>query len=87
MERGLPSPSAALCIIGAALMEFERIEPGFMERLRVRIEDEAVRTAVVRLRGPKLTPEAIRAFQEAEAWIGAACLIADATVPKKRRKG
>lgn len=73
--------------MGALLVELERVEPGLMARVLERVESEVTQTAVIRLRGPQMTPEVIKTVEEAHTWMGAALLVRDAVAPKKKRTG
>jgi hypothetical protein len=85
MEDGLPKPSPELVIIGAGLIELDIAlrelglkKPGFTERVLERIGSNATRRAVIRLRGPKASPELEQAMLEAEAWLGQTSVVVQA---------
>lgn len=76
MGQDLPEPSAELVIIGAGLVELEIAlrelglkKPDFTERVLARLQSEAMRQTVVRLRGPRISPEMAEAMHSAEAWL------------------
>jgi hypothetical protein len=82
----MPPPSAALVVLGALILELDRQEPGMAERVRERIESEHLRSAVIRLRGPRATPEIIAAAEEAGTWAGGLTLLADVFRTRKPGK-
>lgn len=82
---GLPEPSPELVIIGAGLVELEIAlrelglkKPDFAERVLNRVASEAMKSAVVRLRGPKMSPASLDAIAEAETWLGQATIVVKA---------
>jgi negative regulator of sigma E activity len=75
-DGNLPPPTPELLIIAAGLVELEVAlrelglkKPDFTERVLARLQSEAMRQAVVRLRGPRVTPEMSKAMDGAEAWL------------------
>jgi hypothetical protein len=88
VESGLPAPSATFAIIAAALIEHEKDQPGFIERVQARLQGEANIAAAVRLRGPRCEPSIRAAFEEAVAWTAALAPVAaiEAPPPAARKK-
>lgn len=84
-DEGLPKPSPELVIIGAGLIELEIAlrelglkKPGFTERVLARLRSESMQQAVVRLRGPRITPEMASAMLEAEGWLAQTSIAVEA---------
>lgn len=85
MAGDLPEPSPELVIIGAGLIELDLAlrelglkKPPFTERVLARLQSEALRSTVIRLRGPKRSKEAVDAMDEAEAWLSQASVLVQA---------
>ncbi len=81
----LPPPSAVLALAAACLLEVERNIPGIIERVRLRLENEAAVNAAVRIRGPRTEPQVRAAVESALAWISVVSVVAEAERPAKRR--
>lgn len=89
-EEPLPEPTMAEMILGAALLELELTNPGITERALQRLNHEAARAEVVRLRGPRTPATARTAMAFAVRWLTAVAGLAEAERPMlerfKRRK-
>jgi uncharacterized protein YjeT (DUF2065 family) len=73
--------------LGALIVELEGLHPGLAERLARRTECEATRAQVVRLRGPRATPETLGALDRATQILQSVATLAQARAPAtvKRR--
>lgn len=88
----LPPPSVGLTVLAHTIRLLEEDRPGFTDRLLATLEDEAMKTEVIRLRGPSVAPEVRRVHRDAVAWLSMVRLAALARIarlrprPKKRKR-
>lgn len=82
----MPEPSAIFALAAAAFLEMERTDPGFIERVRLRLENESNVSGAVRLRGPRSEPAVRNAIAQALAWTAILTAVGEleAPAPKKR---
>jgi hypothetical protein len=80
----MPAPSAALIVQGAVLRYLESREPGAIDAILAILEDEEVRSEVIRLRGPKLEPLVKESIGQARTWVAAVRAANRGIAPKKR---
>lgn len=75
-------------IVAVGLAELEGRHPGFIDGMLERLGEEALRTAVIKLRGIRAAPLVIEAQQDAYAWLATlAPLLRDsAQRPKRKRR-
>jgi hypothetical protein len=83
----MPPPSAALVVLGCLILELDKREPGLAEAIVERVESEHLRAAVIKLRGPRSTPEVMAASEEAQTWTGGISLLADAFRVRAPKRG
>lgn len=86
----LPAITACFVVLGTLLTEIEAERPGTLRRIRRKVEDEANRAAVVRLRGANHRAEVVGALNEAASWLEHAedvtYLVLGKPEERKRRK-
>lgn len=75
-------------LIAQLFEALERIEPGTIERAMRRVDSDAHRSAVIRLRGPRMEPAVNRAFTEAQRVMGVISAVNAPVlrIKRKRRK-
>jgi hypothetical protein len=79
------SPEAVA--LGALIIELEKLHPGLAERVAVLTECETSRAQVVRLRGPRASPETLKSLDRATCMLQSVATLARARTPfaAKRR--
>lgn len=73
-------------VLAACLIEYESYNPGFLEGVRSRLENEANLMGAVRIRGPQTEPAIREAVKQALAWTSILSAVAEASKPAKRRR-
>jgi hypothetical protein len=80
----MPPPSAALIIQGAVLRYLECRDPGAMDAILATLEDDEVKSEIIRLRGPKLEPQVKEAIGQARTWVASVRAANRGIAPKRR---
>lgn len=83
----MPPASMLTVIIAVGLAELEAIEPGFIDRMIERLGEASLRTAVIKLRGPRAGPEVMAAQGEALEWLTVLAPMLRAAAGRRKRKG
>ena len=86
----LPEPMFVEMALGSLLAELEPAHPGITQRMLARIEREAIRASVIRLRGHSPSASARKALDMAARWLTGVAMLVDAEhgplVSRRRKK-
>lgn len=82
----LPPPSVGLTVLAHTIRLLEEDRPGFTDRLLATLEDEMLKTEIIRLRGPKVEPEVQRVHRDAVAWLSVVRLATLARLARLARR-
>lgn len=83
----LPPPEVCLTLLGMALLELEWDHPGISERMIQRLESEATRRAIVRLRPPPHAEASAAAQDGALSWLYALSVLTSGMYPRRGKHG
>lgn len=72
--------------LGALIIELEKLHPGLAERVAELTECETSRAQIVRLRGPRTSPETIKALDRATCMLQSVATLANARVPFRPKR-